>query len=147
MRQKLTDEKDTTEKTLEPLSEEDLVSLALFRRSLRAFLAFSENACAEVGITMQWYQALLTIKTYKGTAEISIGELAEELMIKNHSATELVNRLENAGLILKKQDKNDKRKLQLIITSVGNRKLTKLASIHLDRLRGQKSIYMNLFRQ
>lgn len=145
MRQITKDKTEETDRMIEVVTEEDLMSLALFRRSLRAFLAFSENACADLDMTMQWYQALLTIKTFKSSAAISIGELAEELMIKNHSATELVNRLENAGLIIKTPDKDDKRKSLIIITKIGNRKLNKLASIHLFRLRKEKNIFMNLF--
>lgn len=145
MRQITKDKTEETDRMIEVVTEEDLLSLALFRRSLRAFLAFSENACADLDMTMQWYQALLTIKTFKSSAAISIGELAEELMIKNHSATELVNRLENAGLIIKTPDKDDKRKSLIIITKIGNRKLNKLASIHLFRLRKEKNIFMNLF--
>ncbi len=145
MRQITKDKTEETDRMIEVVTEEDLLSLALFRRSLRAFLAFSENACADLDMTMQWYQALLTIKTFKSSAAISIGELAEELMIKNHSATELVNRLENAGLIIKTPDKDDKRKSLILITKIGNRKLNKLASIHLFRLRKEKNIFMNLF--
>jgi DNA-binding MarR family transcriptional regulator len=145
LRQITKDKTEETDRMIEVVTEEDLLSLALFRRSLRAFLAFSENACADLDMTMQWYQALLTIKTFKSSAAISIGELAEELMIKNHSATELVNRLENAGLIIKTPDKDDKRKSLILITKIGNRKLNKLASIHLFRLRKEKNIFMNLF--
>lgn len=141
------DKTEETDRMIEAVTEEDLLSLALFRRSLRAFLAFSENACADLDMTMQWYQALLTIKTFKSSAAISIGELAEELMIKHHSATELVNRLDNAGLIIKTPDKDDKRKSLVVITKIGNRKLNKLASIHLSRLRKEKNIFMNLFTE
>jgi len=37
-------------------------------------------------LTMQWYQALLVIKTFRAGDHISVGELAEQLMIRDHSA-------------------------------------------------------------
>lgn len=124
----------------------DLKSLADFRRSLRRFLAFSEDACALHGMTMQWYQALLAIKAYDKANQISIGQLAEELMIKNHSAAELVSRLENAGLVLRKPDNEDKRRSLIVITNIGNRKISKLAAIHLNRLRSEKDAFLNILQ-
>lgn len=127
------------------ISISDLKSLADFRRSLRRFLAFSEEACAQHGITMQWYQALLAIKAYDNEKQISIGQLADELMIKNHSATELVSRLENARLVSRKTDKTDLRRSLIVITNLGNRKIDKLAAIHLNRIRNEKIAFLNLF--
>ena len=60
-------------------TDEELSALANFRLALRKFLAFSEQAAADLGLTMQWYQALLVIKTYRGGDHISVGELAEQL--------------------------------------------------------------------
>lgn len=129
------------------ISNTDLKSLADFRRSLRRFLAFSEDACALHGMTMQWYQALLAIKAYDKAHQISIGQLAEELMIKNHSAAELVTRLENAGLVIRRPDDEDKRRSFIIITNVGNRKISKLAAIHLNRLRSEKDAFLNILQK
>lgn len=145
MRLQIKSKRPADEQKIEIVSEGDLLSLAQFRKSLRAFLAFSENACSNVDITMQWYQALLTIRTFKSNSAISIGELADELMIKKHSATELVNRLEKAGLVFKTADTDDKRKSLVVITNIGNRKLDRLATLHLNRLRNEKNIFLNLF--
>jgi DNA-binding MarR family transcriptional regulator len=72
---------------------EEFAALARFRLTLRQFMAFSEQAAADLGMTMQWYQALLVIKTRGAERPVSVGELAEELLIKDHSAAELVSRL------------------------------------------------------
>ncbi|WBJ98626.1 MarR family transcriptional regulator [Methylocystis parvus OBBP] len=126
-------------------TKDELEALANFRRALRRFLAFSEQAAAELGLTMQWYQALLVIRTYHDGAPINVGELAEELMIRDHSAAELVSRLVAANLVRRKTDAEDRRRSLLIITSSGDRCLARLASVHLARLRENKDAFMNLF--
>jgi DNA-binding MarR family transcriptional regulator len=127
-------------------TKEELEALANFRRALRQFLSFSEQAAADLGMTMQWYQALLVIKTYRNGAPINVGELAAELMIRDHSAAELVSRLEGAALVRRKTDPEDRRRSLLIITAQGDRCLARLAAVHLVRLRQSKDVFMKLFK-
>ena len=63
------------------------------------FLAFSEARAAECGLTPQQHQALLAIR---GAAPrpVSIGYVAERLILKPHSASGLVDRLEALGLVV-----------------------------------------------
>ncbi|MGD9656165.1 MAG: MarR family winged helix-turn-helix transcriptional regulator [Methylocystis sp.] len=127
-------------------SEDDLAALANFRFALRKFLAFSEQVSADHGVTMQWYQALLVVHTYQGAKHISVGELAEQLMIRDHSAAELVSRLAQAKLVKRKTDPNDRRRSLVIITRAGERRLFELAAVHLKKLRESKGVFANLFR-
>lgn len=127
-------------------NEEELVALANFRSALRKFLVFSEQAAAEQGVTNQWYQALLVIETHRGGGHISVGELAEELMIRDHSAAELVSRLVQARLVRRKTDSTDRRRSLIILTPSGERRLGELALVHLERLRHTKSAFLDLFR-
>jgi DNA-binding MarR family transcriptional regulator len=124
---------------------EELAALARFRLTLRKFLCFSEQAAADLGMTMQWYQALLVIKTAGAEKLISVGELAEQLLIRDHSAAELVSRLVEAKLARRKTDPTDRRRSLLIITPYGERSLAKLAAVHLARLRDDKDVFLNLF--
>ena len=96
-------------------TQEELAALAQFRFALRRFLAFSEQAAADIGLTMQWYQALLVIKTFRAGDHISVGELAEQLMIRDHSAAELVSRLVHAKLVKRKTDPSDRRRSLVIM--------------------------------
>lgn len=130
-----------------PPTKEELEALANFRRALRQFLAFSEQASAELGVTMQWYQALLVIKTYREGEPISVGELAGELMIRDHSAAELISRLAAVNLVRRKTDPDDRRRSLLIITSNGDRRLAQLAAVHLQRLRENRKIFLGLFNE
>ena len=113
--------------------------------ALRRFLAFSEQAAADLGLTVQWYQALLVTKTFRSGDHISVGELAEQLMIRDHSAAELVSRLVQAKLVKRKTDPSDRRRSLVIMTPSGNRRLAQLASVHLERLRENKDAFLNLF--
>lgn len=128
-----------------PPSRQELEALANFRYTLRKFLAFSEGAAAEVGLTAQWYQALLVIKTYRGDDHISVGELAEQLMIRDHSAAELVSRLAQAKLVRRKTDPDDRRRSLIVMTPLGNRRLDQLALVHLQKLRENRGAFLNLF--
>ena len=126
-------------------TEQELFALADFRSALRRFLTFSEYAAAEIGLTMQWYQALLVIKTYRGGPHISVGELAEQLMIRDHSAAELVSRLVQAKLVRRKTDASDRRRSLLIMRPSGDHCLAQSASVHLMKLRENKGAFLNLF--
>lgn len=126
------------------VTPDELTALANFRFTLRKFLAFSERAAANLGMTMQWYQALLVIKTHRSGTHITVGELAEQLMIRDHSAAALVSRLVEAKLVKRKTDATDRRRSLLIMTPLGNRRLAKLAAMHLERLTQSKDAFLNL---
>ena len=126
-------------------SDEDLKALAGFRSALRRFLAFSEQAAAARGITMQWYQAMLVIRTQNANARVSIGELAESLMIRDHSATELVARLTSANLVKRHDDPKDGRRSFLSLSAQGEKCLADLAQTHLMRLKENQDAFLNLF--
>ena len=128
------------------LSEEELTALAHFRYALRRFLALSEQVAADHGVTMQWYQALLVVRTYRGAKHISVGELAEQLMIRDHSAAELVSRLTHAKLVRRKTDPKDRRRSLVVLTRTGERRLFELAAVHLKKLRESKAAFATLFR-
>ena len=129
------------------LTDEELADLAEFRAALRNFLAFSEQVAAAQGATTQWYQALLVIKTFDSNEPITVGALAKQLMIRDHSATELVSRLVGAKLVQRKSDPTDGRRSHLHITPRGERVLSTLALAHLERLREFKKAFMKPFKE
>lgn len=115
------------------LSDADYRRIAEFRYLLRQFLAFSEEAARRTGLAPQQHQALLAIKGFGG--RLSIGELAEKLAIKHHSAVGLVDRLEQAKLLARVPDETDKRKISLILTPAAEKLLESLTSAHREELR------------
>ena len=117
------------------LTDADYQRLADFRRALRGFFAFSKSAVESVGLAPQQYQALLAIRARQtATAEYSIGDLAEELYIRHHTAVELVDRLEKAGLIVRKPGAKGRRVIPLL-TAEARAVLARLAKMHLAQLR------------
>ena len=111
------------------LEDAHYAALAGFRRALRQVMADSESICAGLGLTTQRFQALLAIRAFPGQA-ISVGDLAEELVLKHHSTVELAGRLEQAGLVARKGDLQDKRRVLLTLTPLGAERLTDLARAH-----------------
>lgn len=112
----------------------DYEALARFRYELRKFLAFSEAAALESGLTPQQHQALLTIKGFSGHVPISVGEVAQRLFIRHHSAVELMNRMTKLGLLSKVIDDADGRRVLVSLTKEGERRLRKLSKIHAEEL-------------
>ncbi len=116
-------------------SKNDYETLAEFRYALRHYLRFSKEAVETAGLTSQQHQALLAIIGYPGRERITIGELAERLQIQHHSAVGLVNRLEDQGLVERKQDREDRRQVLIGLTGKGMGVLESLASLHREELR------------
>jgi DNA-binding MarR family transcriptional regulator len=112
----------------------DYAALAQFRRQLRRFLAFSESAAASEGLTGQQHQALLAIRGLSRDGELSVGELAEILLLRHHSAVELANRLVKLGLIERTVDPADARRVLLHLTPTGETKLQALSTAHQKEL-------------
>lgn len=111
----------------------DYERLAAFRLSLRQFMAKTDANARSVGLTPQQHQALLSIKGgYPGRQAISISELADHLLIKNHSAVELVGRLVKSGLAAREPSLVDRRAVNVRVTEKGEALLDQLSqsSIH-----------------
>lgn len=115
-----------------PVSLGEYETLAAFRHALARFLGFSEAAAAGAGLTPRQYQALLALKGYGGT--LGIGDLAERLQIHHHSAVGLVDRLERLGLVKRRTDMDDRRRVHVTPTSKGELRVAQLAAVHRDEL-------------
>lgn len=109
-------------------------TLAEFRYALRKFLHFSEAAAQAIGITPQQHQAMLAIKGFPGRDQVTIGELAERLQIKHHSAVGLVDRLVAESYVCRVTDRKDRRLVHLALTSHGEAILEKLSATHREQL-------------
>ncbi|MBZ9701467.1 MULTISPECIES: MarR family winged helix-turn-helix transcriptional regulator [unclassified Mesorhizobium] len=116
------------------ISQADYQRLSEFRYLIRRFLEFSQLQAEDAGLTSRQHQALLAIKGFPGGGPVAIGDLAERLRIRHHSAVELVNRLCEAGLIVRDQDKDDQRKVLLQLTERADACLADLSAVHLDEL-------------
>ena len=118
-----------------PLAKADYETLAEFRYLLRRFLAFSEEAALGSGVTPQQHQALLAIKGFRGRERITVGEFAERLGVRHHSAVGLVDRLAARGLVQRQADRADRRQVRLGLTRRAEALLARLSVAHRDELR------------
>lgn len=117
------------------VSELGIRELAEFRFRLRKFLHFSEEAATRVGLTPQQHQLLLQIAgAPKGTVT-SVGYLAQRLTLRHHSVVELGNRCEEAGLIVRGDDPDNRRHVVLKLTVGGHRVLRRLSADHTRELK------------
>src|ERR1700729_3222309 len=110
-------------------------TLAEFRYILRQFVHFSENAAQAAGITPQQHQALLAIKGFPGRDRVTVGELAERLQLRHHSAVGLVDRLAKEKLVWRPPSAKDRRQVFIQLTHQGEKVLGKLSSAHARQLR------------
>src|ERR1700742_1541303 len=101
------------------LNKAQYEALASFRYALRRFLHFSEAAALVAGITPQQHQALLAIKGYPKRDSVTIGELAERLQLRHHSAVGLVDRLAGEKLVVRKTSATDRRRVMVQLASRG----------------------------
>ena len=115
------------------LNDDEYRLLADFRYAIRGFFAFSKDAAAKAGLAPQQYQALLAVRARRDR-EVTIGDLAGELYIRHHSAVGLVDRLEKAGLMTRRNAGGGRRVL-LDLTPKAETVLAGLASMHLAELR------------
>jgi DNA-binding MarR family transcriptional regulator len=108
--------------------------LAAFRYALRLFFRFSEDAARKVGLSPRQYQAMLAIMGLPERDKLTLGELAEQLQIKHHSAVGLVNRLVTQKLVVRQPDTRDRRQVYVRLTQRGEEMLNRLATVHSEEL-------------
>jgi DNA-binding MarR family transcriptional regulator len=127
-----------------PVTPEQYRALAEFRYQLRRFLAFSSREAEAAGLAPQQYQAMLAIKGRAEERPISVGELAEQLLVRQHSAAELVNRMEAAGLVRRAPSPGDGRRVTVLLTPKGEDALKSLAATHLRELTQNQGLVARL---
>jgi len=127
------------------LKSADYQNLAAFRLAMRRFLAIADANARGAGLTPRQHQALLSIKGgYPGRQQVSIGDLADHLLLKNHSAVELVARLVKAGLVVREPSTEDRRRVCVWITPKGEEVLDRLSDASLRELRASSDIMQAL---
>jgi DNA-binding MarR family transcriptional regulator len=125
------------------LADEDFRALAEIRYALRRFTHFSEDAARSAGLTAQQHQALLAIRAAPG-AVLSIGELAELLLVQPHTTSELADRLVVLGLVDRQPDDKDRRVIKLGLTHAAEAALLSLSVAHRDELRRLRPLLSEL---
>ncbi len=119
---------------MDRLTQRDFERLLEFRVSLRRFQRWSEDRARAAGLTDVQHQLLVAIKGHPGGVPPTVGDLAGYLLLRPHSAVELVDRAEGAGLVQRTKDAADGRLVRVSLTPEGDQILQKLSRAHLERL-------------
>jgi len=120
----------------------DTERLARFRYALRRFLRFSENRARRAGISPTQYQLLLFVGGFG--ADPTVAELAERLQVEHQSAVGLVDRSAQAGLVLRRRDREDRRRVRVALTRRGRAVLDRLVRAHSPEFRRLASVLERL---
>lgn len=116
------------------MKKEEFIARARLRHQLRLFERYTEDVCAECGITMPQYLLLLQVAGRSGRNWALIGELAECLALRHNTAVELASRCETAGLVRRERDPQDQRKVRVLLTAAGERITGRIADAHREEL-------------
>ena len=114
------------------LHDSDYDRLLAFRDGLRRFIHWSEDQAKSVGLTGSQHQLLLAIRGHG--SQPSVRDVASHLLLRHHSAVELVDRAVAAGLVARMGDPDDQRIVRLGLTEAGEAKVRALAAAHLEEL-------------
>jgi DNA-binding MarR family transcriptional regulator len=101
----------------------DYEAVARFRSTLRRFQHVSDQVARQHGLTARRYELLLMIAGVPESRPASTSDVARRLYLALHSVTELVKRAEDAGLIRRSTDADDRRVSRLFLTEEGRRRL------------------------
>lgn len=112
----------------------DYRTLADLRYQVRRFLRAREIAARQAGIEPQQYLMLLQIKGLEGRQSATIGMLAERLQVRHHAAVQLIDRLEERGMVERRRGRDDRRRVAVRLRPPGERVLSRLAHYSLDEL-------------
>jgi DNA-binding MarR family transcriptional regulator len=129
-----------------PLDPGVFRSLSGFRYALRRFLAASEAISQAGGVTQAQYQVLLAIKASQGD-EMTMSDLAEQLLLTHHAVVQMMNRLESAGLARRKPSERDHRVVLLRLTERGETLVEELAAKHLAEMLRQEPLLRRSLNQ
>ena len=111
-------------------SQSDYQHLAEFRFQIRRFLHFSASVARNAAVEPQQHQLMLAVKGAPSGTVTSIQYLARRLLIQHNSAVELVNRSVRKGLVERRQDQADLRRVAVRLTPKGEKILRSLSDHH-----------------
>lgn len=116
------------------LPDDAYARLLALRTGLRRFLHWSEQQAADAGLTPAQHQLLLAVRGHPDPRGPTIGDIADYLLLRHHSAVGLVDRADIAGLVVRERDQDDHRVVRLHLTDDGRERLEALSALHLQEL-------------
>jgi DNA-binding MarR family transcriptional regulator len=115
-------------------SDDDYRRLLSLRTGLRRFLRWSERQAQAAGLTPRQHQLLLAVRGHADPRGPTVGDVADHLLLRHHSAVELIDRAEAAGLVTRHPDADNQSVMRLQLTAQGTHQLDTLSELHLEEL-------------
>ena len=128
------------------LKDQDYRTLAAVRAAIRGFAHFTERVVQNAGLTPQQHQVLVSLRASE-TGEISIGDLAKTLLLRQHSVSGLADRLEALGLVDRARSNEDRRVVVLRLTDKAKNLMSSLSLTHRDELRRIRPLLISLLSE
>lgn len=117
------------------ISAAEYQAMAELRYRIRLFLREGDAAARSAGLEPQQYLLLLAIRGLPADSAAKIQALADSLLIKHHSAVELVDRLEKRGLVRRSRSRDDRRQVLVSLLPKGQRVLERVVQQRINEVR------------
>jgi DNA-binding MarR family transcriptional regulator len=117
------------------ISISDYRAMAELRYRIRLFLREGDASARSAGLEPQQYLMLLAIRGLPDDSPAKIQSLADSLLIKHHSAVELIDRLEKHGYVRRTRGREDRRLVLVSLLPKGQRVLERVVQQRLGELR------------
>jgi DNA-binding MarR family transcriptional regulator len=116
------------------LTQSDFERLLQLRTGLRRFMRWSERQAQAAGLTAAQHQLLLAVRGHPHPLGPTVGEIADCLVLRHHSAVGLIDRAEAANLVRRTGDPDNHSAVRVTLTPAGAEKLEALTEAHLEEL-------------
>ena len=115
-------------------TQDDFTRLLQLRTGLRRFLRWSEQQAKAAGLTPAKHQLLLAVRGHTNPSGPTVGEVADYLVLRHHSAVGLIDRAAADGLVERNADPHSKSVVRITLTPDGVNRLDRLSEAHLEEL-------------
>lgn len=110
-------------------------ALAEMRYRIRLFLKEGDASARKAGLEPQQYLMLLAIRGLAAEMPAKIQTLADRLVLKHHSAVELLDRLERRGYVKRTRGRQDRRQVLVSLMPRGEKILETVVQQRISELR------------
>lgn len=124
------------------ITTEEYRALAELRHRIRLFVREGDAKARAAGLEPQQYLILLAIRGLPESTEATIRMLAERLALKHHSVVELVDRLEQRGLVRRARSREDRRRVLVSLLPRGEKLLEEVARHRISELRSSGAAFV-----
>lgn len=122
-------------------SDDDYRQLLAFRTRLREFERWSRSEAEALGVTHAHHQLLLAVRGLDSGEGPTVGAIADALLVKHHTAGELIDRAQAHGLVARVRDEEDHRRVRVRLTKQGRAVLGRLTDVHLAEVQRLAALF------